>query len=119
MEAEESDGAGDKFAVERWRDEDGDLFVAEAMRAHEERAMPEGKDDWARDFNADGHALARGVERVDVAVAQCRAECADEQCGERRNDGEQKSLLAREDRHEDECSCCASAAGGGVARVGG
>ena len=57
MEAEECDGACDELAVEGGGDEDGDVVVAEAVRADEQRAMPEGEDRWTGDFDADGHAV--------------------------------------------------------------
>ncbi len=46
-EAETLDRAGDEFAVEAAADEDGDLFVAEAVGAGEEGAVPEDVDGWA------------------------------------------------------------------------
>src|SRR6185312_4413861 len=64
METEKSDGARDEFAVEGGGDEDGDAVVAKAVRGDEQRAMPEGEDGWAGDFDADGCA-GRG----DVAIA--------------------------------------------------
>ena len=100
MEAEERDGACDEFAVEGGGDEDGDVVVAEAVRADEQCAMPEGEDRWAGDFDADGC-----TGRSDVAITQRGAERADEERGEWWDDGEQESLLAREDMHEDEFSC--------------
>ncbi len=103
FEAKKLNGAGDQFAVEALRDEDGDIFVAEAMRAGEQGAMPEGIDRWA------GVGIARdgliGAFRKDVPVTKRRSERADQQRSHPRDDGEEYSLLEVEPLHEDECNC--------------
>ena len=98
-EAEILDGAGDEFAVEGRRDEDGDSLVPEAVSAGEQRAVPEGEDDGAGDFDADGD-----VRRVDVAVAPGASEQADEENRDGRDDREEDSLLEREALHGVKCS---------------
>jgi len=61
--------------------------------------MPEGEDGRAGDINAD-----RGTGSRDVAIAKRDAEYADNKRGERWDDCELDSLLARENVHEDEFS---------------
>ena len=95
-EAEPLDGARDQLAIEAARDEDGDAAAAEAVRAHQQGAVPEGVDRGAGDLVARG---ARGGCRFEaVLVAQGRPEQADEQRGERRDD-RQGEALAEGVRH--------------------
>ena len=86
-EAEEFDGAGDKFAVEGARDEDGYAVVAEATGAGEQGAVPEGEDRRAGDGDADG-----GCRGVDVSIAPGEAEQPDDQHGEARDDSQGEAL---------------------------
>ena len=78
-EAEVLHRSGDEFAVEARRDEDGNALVAKAVGAHQQDAMPEGENDWAGDFDADGDAGG-----VDVLVTQSGTKQADQQRGKRR-----------------------------------
>ena len=101
-EAEKLDGAGDEFAVEGLRDEDGDAEVAEAVGAGQQGAVPEGEDSRAGDLVAVGGGPAFGGQCVDVAVAEGCAEDADERRREGWDDGEEEALFPGEG-HEDEC----------------
>ena len=72
-------------------------MIAEAVRAGKQRSMPEGEDRGTGYFDADVRAWCG-----DVAVTKRGPKHADDERGERRDNGEQKSLLARESVHEDE-----------------
>ena len=87
VEAEQLQGARDQFAVEAGADQDGDAQMAEAVRAGDHAAVPEGEDGGAGDEVA-GRDAGVGA----VLVAQGEAEQADEQRGDRRNDGDGEAL---------------------------
>ena len=79
--AEVLDRAGDQFAVEGVRDEDGDVERAEAMGAGEQRAVPETEHGGPGD-----DITARCAGGEDVFVAKRGAEKTDEERGCGRND---------------------------------
>ncbi len=78
---------GDEFAVEAGADEDGDVPVAEAPGAGEQRTVPESVDAGLRG-RADERALVE-----DVFVAERHAEAADEQARDAWGYGEGQALL--------------------------
>lgn len=93
-----------EFAIEGRRDKNCNLPIAKPVRRHQQRAMPERENNRAGNLNTHRNALARGVERIDIAITKRRAQDANAERGDPRENGEQKPLLAREYVHEDECS---------------
>ena len=90
-EAEEFDRACDELTVEGLGDEDGDIHVAEAVRCHQQRAMPEAED-------AGGRSEVSGCDAgvAHVAEAQGAAQQSDKRAGYRRHSGKKQSLFACE-----------------------
>ena len=102
-EAEALDGTGDELAVEGLADEDGDVPVAEAVGADEERAVPEDEDGGA------GQLIAGDCSWIGyVFVAEGGAEQTDESGRERRDEGERELPAGGEllgvRRHVCECT---------------
>ena len=99
-ESKTFDDARDEFAVEGAGDEDRNALVAEAVRADQQGAVPKGEDRRAGNCDAD-----RGGRGVYVAITQGHTEQTNQRNGERRDDGQEQTLLWSENSHADEFTC--------------